>query len=221
LLAFISAAVGWLRQEGDLFPAPPEVILAGSVAEATAAVARCERAGAPINVAIVDLGLGPGKPSGLGVIELLERAAVPAAVYTDYGEGARRLMFVYAAFAWYRPAALLPKSHFSVSAASEDTGRAFASAVARICARQPVNPELTAHFRPAIGRKWQFERVLSSRDDLLKWRAFVTYSQTTAVAASLGLSRRTIENWLADKYDAVWELLQHASKYMDVADAWI
>ncbi len=220
LLAFISAAVGWLRQESDRFPAPPEVVTAGSVAEAAAAVAHCERSGTPINVAIVDLGLGPGKPSGLGVIELLEKAGIPVAVYTDYSEGARRLMFVYAAFAWYKPVTLLPKSHYSATD-SGDTALAFASDVARTYARQPVNPELTSHFRPTSGCEWPFKRVLSSRDDLDKWRAFVTFSQTTAVAASLKRSPKTIENWLTAKYEAVWDLLQHASKYMDMTYAGI
>src|SRR5215469_8381334 len=106
VLAFISAAAGWLHQEGDRFPSPPQVIPAGSVAEANAAVEHCARSGTPINVAIVDLGLGPGKPSGLGAIDLLQKAGIPVAVYTEYSEGIRRLMFVYAAFSWYKPVAL-------------------------------------------------------------------------------------------------------------------
>jgi len=221
VLAFISAAAGWLRQERDRFPAPPEVIPAGSVAEASAAVEHCARAGAPINVAIVDLGLGPGKPSGLGAVDLLEEAGIPVAVYTEYSEGIRRLMFVYAAFSWYKPVALLPKSHFTAIMGLDHAARAFARDIACIYDRQMSGPNLAAYFRPSLGREWPFERVLSSRSDLLKWRAFVTYSQTAGVAASLGLHPKVIEKWLVTKYDAAWELLQHASKYMDTTYAGI
>jgi hypothetical protein len=221
-LAVVSAAASWLHQESDRFPAQPEVIPAGSVAEAAAAMDRCERSGAPINVAIVDLGLGPGKPSGLGILDLLDKADIPAAVYTDYTEGARRLMFVYAAFSWYKPVALLPKSHFSASMGLENAARAFARDVVRIYGRQAVTPDLAAYFRPTPSREWPFERVLSSRDDLLRWRAFVTYSQTSGVAASFGLRQpKAIERWLAAKYDAVWTLLRHASKHIDITDAGI
>lgn len=47
VLAFISAAAGWLDEESDRFPAPPEVIPAGSVAEAAAVVNNCARYGNP------------------------------------------------------------------------------------------------------------------------------------------------------------------------------
>jgi CheY-like chemotaxis protein len=221
VLAFISAATRWLEQESDRFPAPPMVIAAGSVTEAAAAVKDCARSGTPINVAIVDLGLGPGQPSGLGAIDLLEKAGIPVAVYTEYGEGTRRLMFVYAAFSWYKPVALLPKSHFTANMGVDRAARTFASDITRISDRQAPGPNLAAYFRPSPSREWPFDRVLSSRSDLLKWRAFVTYSQTAGVAASLGLHPKVIEKWLAAKYDAVWELLQHASKHMDTTYAGI
>jgi DNA-binding XRE family transcriptional regulator len=67
-----------------------------------------------------------------------------------------------------------------------------------------------------LGRERPFEKVLSSPADFLKWRAFVTYSQSAGVAASLGLHRKTIEKWLVDKYGPVWELLQDASKQIDI-----
>jgi hypothetical protein len=221
VLAFVSAAAGWLDEESDRFPAPPEVIPAGSVAEAAAVVQNCARSGNPIDVAIVDLGLGPGKPSGLGAIDLLEKAGIPAAVYTEYSEGTRRLMFVYAAFTWYRPVALLPKSHFSANMGLDHAARTFARDVARIYHRQAPDPNLAAYFRPRPSREWPFEKVLSGRSDLLKWQAFVTHSQTAGVAASLGLHPKVIEKWLAVKYDAVWELLHHASKYIDITYAGI
>ena len=192
-----------------------------SVAEAAEAVERCARSGAPIDVAIVDLGLGPGKPSGLGAIDLLESAGIPVAVHTDYSEGTRRLMFVYAAFSWYDPVALLPKPRFNSGMDLDRAARDFASDIARIHQRQAPAPDVAAHFRPRPGRERPFERVLSSPADLLKWRAFVTQSQTAGVAASLGLSHRTIENWVMAKYDVVWELLQDASNLIDITYAGI
>jgi len=101
-------AASCLRQEAELFPATPDIIQACSVAEAAAAINDCAQSGTTIHAAVVDLGLGPRQPSGLGVIDLLENAGVPVAIWTDWAEGAKRLMFVYAAFSWYSPVALLP-----------------------------------------------------------------------------------------------------------------
>lgn len=220
-LSFIEAAASWLQQGSDQLPASARVIPAGSVAEASAAIQQCERTGLPIHVAIVDLGLGPGQPSGLGAIDLLERAGVPVAVHTDFREGARRLMFVYAAFSWYHPVALLPKRDFSPGLNRGRAARDFARDIVAIHRRQAPYPDVASHFRPPRGRDWPFNQVLSSSADLEKWRALVTYSNTAGVAASLGRSRKAIETWLSLKYMPVWELLQHASAHMDVTDAGI
>jgi hypothetical protein len=218
-LHVISAAAGWLYQGSDRLPAPPIVIPASSVAEAAAAVERGSRSGAPIDVAIVDLGLGPGKPSGLGAIDLFEKAGIPVAVHTDYDDGINRLMFVYAAFSWYRPVALLPKPRYNSGMDLDRVARDFASDIARIHDGQAPVPDLAAHFRPRLNCERPFERVLSSRADFLKWRAFVTLAKSVGVAASLGLERHTIENWVKEQYGFVWELLNDASNVMDITYA--
>src|SRR5207302_4935615 len=88
-LEYITCATYWLHQGADLLPARPDVIPVASVAEAAAVVKHCSSSGRAINAAIVDLGLGPRQPSGLGVIDLLDKAGVPVAVWTDWREGAR------------------------------------------------------------------------------------------------------------------------------------
>jgi hypothetical protein len=218
-LGYITCATSWLHQGADLLPARPDVIQAGSVAEAAAAVKHCVTSGITINAAIVDLGLGPRQPSGLGVIDLLDQVRVPVAVWTDWSEGARRLMFVYAAFSWYKPVALLPKARFTAGTNGDRAARDFAGNVARIYRREALSPDLAAYFRPRQDREWPFEQVLSSRADLQKWQAFVTYSQTAAVAAHLKLRPRSIDNWLVEKYEPVWRLLDHASRLMEIDDA--
>jgi transcriptional regulator with XRE-family HTH domain/CheY-like chemotaxis protein len=220
-LSFIEAAASWLEQGTDQLPAPAKVIPAGSVAEASEALKQCDRDGTPIQVAIVDLGLGPGQPSGLGVIDLLEKAKIPVAVHTDFREGAQRLMFAYAAFFWYRPVALLLKQNFSPGMSRDRTARDFARDIVSIHRRQAPHPDIASHFRPPLGRDWPFNQVLSSRSDLQKWRALVAYSSTAALVAYLGLSRSTIENWLSSKYVPVWQLLQHASRYINIDNAGI
>ena len=218
-LESITCATSWLHQGADLLPAHPDVIRAGSVAEAAAQVKQCALAEKTINAAIVDLGLGPRQPSGLGVIDLLDKAGVPAAVWTDWGEGARRLMFVYAAFSWYNPIALLPKARFTAGTNADRVAQDFARDITRIHRREALDPDISDYFRPKEGAVWPFGKVLSSRADLLKWRAFVTYSQTAAVAAQLRLSKKSIDNWLVEKYTPVWELLGHASTHMEIDDA--
>jgi hypothetical protein len=215
----ITSATDWLCRGADLLPAPPEIIPAGSAAEAAAAVRHCLQSGTTIDAAIVDLGLGPRQPSGLGVIDLLEKAGIPAAIWVDWSEGCRRLMFVYAAFTWFKPVALLPKAKFYSSEDADRAARDFVRDIVRICYRQAPAPDLAAYFRPRYGRDWPFAQVLSSEADLSKWRAFLAYSQTAAIAAHLRLTPKTIDKWLADKYGPVWSLIQHASKYMDVTDA--
>jgi hypothetical protein len=218
-LEYMTSATSRLHQGADLLPARPDVIQAGSVAEAAAAVKHCVTSGITIHAAIVDLGLGPRQPSGLGVIDILEQVRVPVAVWTDWSEGARRLMFVYAAFSWYKPVALLPKARFTAGIDEDRVARDFARDIARIYRREAISPDLAAHFRPRQGCEWPFEQVLSSRADLQKWQAFVTYSQTAAVAAHLKLRPRSIDNWLVEKYGPVWRLLDHASTWMEIDDA--
>ena len=191
----------------------------GSVAEAAAQVKQCVLAEKTINAAIVDLGLGPRQPSGLGVIDLLDKVGVPAAVWTDWSEGARRLMFVYAAFSWYNPVGLLPKARFTAGTNADRVARDFARDITRIHRREALDPDISDYFRPRQDAAWPFGKVLSSRADLLKWKAFVTYSQTAAVAAQLRLSKKSIDNWLVEKYTPVWELLGHASEHMEIDDA--
>jgi hypothetical protein len=218
-LSYITCATDWLCRGADLLPAPPDIIPAGSVAEAATAVKHCLESGTTIDAAVVDLGLGPRQPSGLGVIDLLENAGVPAAIWVDWGEGCRRLMFVYAAFSWYKPVALLPKAKFHSTADADRAARDFVRDIVRIHHRQAPTPDLAAYFRPRHGRDWPFAQVLSSEADLSKWQAFLAYSQIAAVATHLHLSPKTIDNWLTEKYGPVWKLLQHASRYMDVSDA--
>jgi hypothetical protein len=216
-LAELTAATDWLHRGVDLLPAPPDVITAGSAAEAAAAIKHSVRSGAVIGAAIVDPGLGPRQPSGLGVIQLLAQTGVPAAVWTDWGEG-RRLMFVYAAFTWYQPVGLIPKGRVTQGAGGDRAARDFARNIVRIHRREPLTPDLAAYFRPTLGREWPFEQILSTPADLRNWRAFCAYSQTAAVAAHVGLRPRVIDKWLTEKYEPVWKIIDHASKYMEIND---
>src|SRR5690348_1331149 len=146
-LTELTAATDWLYRGADLLPAPPDIVTAGSAAEAAAAIKHCVRSGTVIKAAIVDLGLGPRQPSGLGVIQLLAQAGVPVAVWTDWGEG-RRLMFVYAAFTWYQPVALMPKARVTKGAGVDRAARDFARDIVRIHRREALIPDLAAYFRP-------------------------------------------------------------------------
>jgi len=217
-LSEITAAATWLREGAGLLPAPPQVIPAGSVAEAAAVVRRCKASKTPINAAVVDLGLGPRQPSGLGAIRLLQETGVPVAVWTDWSERGGRLMFVYAAFTWYAPIALMPKARSTGGVGMERAARSFAGDISRVCRHEALAPDISAYFRPREGREWPFHHVLSSPADLRNWRALLTYSQTSAVAAHLGLSPRVIDRWLAEKYEAVRSLIEHASVYMEIDD---
>jgi len=217
-LSEITAAAAWLHQGADQLPASPEIIPAGSAAEAAAAVTSGVATGTPINAAVVDLGLGPRQPSGLAVLKLLDDAGIPSAVWVNWGDRGGRLMFVYAAFTWYKPVALMPKAKSTPGAARDTAPQDFARNIARISRGESPSPDISSHFRPRQGCAWPFSRVLSSPADLRNWRAFLTYSQTAAIAHHLGIGPGAIDKWLAEKYDEVWKLIDHASVYMEVDD---
>jgi hypothetical protein len=127
-------------------------------------------------------------------------------------------MFVYAAFTWYTPIALMPKSRSTPGADRDAAVRDFARNIARIHRSERLTPDLSAYFRPRQGREWPFNQVLSTATDLRNWRALLTYSQTAAVAEHLGLKAKAIDKWLTEKYDAVWKLIEHASAQMEIDD---
>lgn len=200
-----------LRESGDRLPAPAEIVYADDVARVRDLVVT----GGPFSAALIDLGLGPNKVSGLGAIDILEKADVPVAVHSDYKENIDRLLFVYAAFAWYRPLALIPKVGYSPGADLGAWRNKFASDLSSICRRQTLIPDLAAPFRP--GRRYQrpFERLITSRQDLDKWVMFVRHAQTRAVATNLDLQPKHVEKWVAAKYDILWELLSEAGEVMN------
>jgi hypothetical protein len=205
--AFAFAIDGMLRSAPELLPRPPEIVPARDVAAVEALLAR----GVHFDVAIVDLGLGAGARSGLGAVSALEACGVPLAIHTDYQEATRRLMFIYAAFTWYRPIALMPKTETSPGRDLRTVQRDFARNVAAVAQRIAPSPDQAAPFRPRIGRDDPFSRVLNTPEDLRNWQMFVNYSSTAAVARAANVSAKTIEKFVAAKYEPVADLLTAAT----------
>lgn len=200
-----------LRDAGDHLPAPAEIVYADNVTRVRDLVA----AGGSFSAALIDLGLGPNRVSGLGAIDILEKAHVPVVVHSEYKETIDRLMFVYAAFAWYRPLALIPKVGYAPGADLPGWRRKFASDLSLICRGKTLAPDLAAPFRPGRRQQRPFERIITSRQDLDKWMMFVGHAQTRTVATSLKLQPKHVEKWVAAKYDVLWELLAEAGEVMN------
>ena len=210
--AYAFAIDSFLMKASDLLDGPAEVVYAEDVDQ----VRRYLDDGAEFAVAIIDLGLGPTKESGLGAISLMETAGVPTAVHSEYQEATRRLMFLYAAFTWFSPLALIPKVGFTPG--DHDLPRKFVSQLVQIRDGKTPLPDLAKALRsnPHVVNR-AFDRIITSSEDLDKWRMFVQYSRTKDVAASLNLSNKRIENWTREKYSITWELLRDAKNFMDTS----
>ncbi|HEY3718386.1 MAG TPA: hypothetical protein VGL39_28005 [Jatrophihabitantaceae bacterium] len=206
-----------LRLGRSSLPGPAQVRAASSVREVVELIDAGER----FDVAIIDLGLGARQPSGLGAIHVLgQRTDTRIAVHTDYHEQTRRLLFLYAAFTWYDPVALLPKTGDAPGRDRAAVATDLAAKIAMINRGQSPHPDLAIPFRARLGKERAFERILKTHEDLDKWIAFVEYSNITDVARALHLGRKTVENWVRSKYDATQALLNDAeAAKIDVTDA--
>jgi hypothetical protein len=205
-----------LRRSEEFSSMSARVLLCGTVDDVEMII----KSGEEIDVAIIDLGLGNAQRSGLGAVAPLQERGVSVAIHTDHQEQTRRLLFLYAAFYWFRPVALLAKTGLIPGQSREQMVKRFARDINDIYhGRIPAN-DLAAPFRPRKGHRNLLDAVIGTREDLRNWHAFVHYSSTKAVASALMLSDRTVENWVARKYDAIVEILHAAdAARMDVGGA--
>lgn len=162
----------------------------------------------PIDVALVDLGLGAGRPSGLGVIRLLheQRPGVPIAVHADLSENGSRLLLTFAAFRWFGDdvAALLPKA-----GDGGDMVTFYADAVAALRDRTPVANDWARTFRrPATGTDW-FKELINTPADLQNLQLFARYEKWDEMAAASGKKVSTLKSWTDGKVEAIAALIEN------------
>jgi CheY-like chemotaxis protein len=140
--------------------------------------------------------LDPGGDSGLLALRLLEKAGVPVVIYSAAAEN-NRLLFLLAAFQFFRPRGLVPKG--ASSAEIQKLVRAVESDM------WPDFPAAECYRPPAVGMS-KLDRLIIRPSCLPIWRALAEYTSRTAIAEAAGVSASKVDDFLIEHYDIVMEL---------------
>ncbi|MCM3922917.1 hypothetical protein ND748_14760 [Frankia sp. AiPs1] len=146
------------------------------------------------DLAFVDMNYGKRvRESGLTALRLLAEHHIPAVVYWNKPED-NRALFVLAAFQFFRPLALVPKTMSSAE---------IRKVVDTLAAGQPYETPDLALYRPPVGRASLLDRLVPTSGDLLIWRALTVFAGRTEVAREAHFSLRRVDNFLRDRFEAM------------------
>lgn len=134
--------------------------------------------------------------TGLFALRLLDWAHVPAVIYAADDED-NRVLFLLAAFRFYRPWALLSK---------RASGAEIRKLVATIdSGARPESPAMRRYQPPARGTSI-LDRLIVRAGDIPIWRALATQSDRNAIAEVTGVSRSKVDSFLNEYSDVVAEI---------------
>jgi CheY-like chemotaxis protein len=146
------------------------------------------------DLAFVDINYGKRvRESGLTALRVLAEHDTPAVVYWSSPED-NRALFVLAAFQFFRPLALVPKT---MSRAE------IRSVVDTLAAGQPCETPDAARYRPASQGPSLLDRLVPTSGDLTIWRALTVFAGRQEVAREAHFSPRRVDNFLRDRFDAM------------------
>jgi CheY-like chemotaxis protein len=148
-------------------------------------------------LAFVDLDFRrQSKKTGLFALRLLDRARVPAVIYAADDED-NRVLFLLAAFRFYRPWALVSKRASGAKirklAATIDSGA------------RPDSSAMQRYQPPAKGISI-LDRLIVRAGDIPIWRALATQSDRNAIAEVTGVSRSKVDSFLNEHFAVVAEI---------------
>ncbi|HLK00874.1 MAG TPA: hypothetical protein VKU39_13330 [Streptosporangiaceae bacterium] len=134
--------------------------------------------------------------SGLLALRLLDEAGVPALIYSADEED-NRLLFLLAAFQFYEPLALVPKS-----ASSADI-RAIICTIG-----SGARPDTAAarRYKPPRPGVPLLNRLIVRLGDLPLWQAIAEHTDRFAIAEAVQMSRSKVDDFLAEHFDIVGEI---------------
>jgi DNA-binding NarL/FixJ family response regulator len=150
------------------------------------------------DIAFVDMDFGrSSQGSGLTALHQVAARGMHAVIYSADSEE-NRLLYLLAAFQFYRPLALLAKD------ASGDAIRALLQAAAD--GREPAAAVAGGQYRPPAGALSWLDRLIHNPTDLAIWQQLTYFSERSAVALAAGFSARTVDVFLDRQLDTVLEL---------------
>jgi hypothetical protein len=148
-------------------------------------------------LAFVDLDFRrQSRKTGLFALRLLHRAAVPAVIYAADDED-NRVLFLLAAFRFYRPWALVSKR-----ASGEEVRKLVATIES---GARPESPAMHRYEPPPRGIPI-LDRLIVRAGDLPLWRALATQSDRNAIAEVTHVSRSKVDSFLNEHSAVVAEI---------------
>jgi DNA-binding NarL/FixJ family response regulator len=172
--------------------------------------------GPRFDLALVDINFGPGCPTGLTAMRILDELSPDTKIVIESTDEERnRLLFLMASFAFFKPLALLSK------ASSMEAMRALIDAVAQgtltgsgfagpgfagpvfadpggALVQQPSSP-----VHRLIRNSWCLDELMRTRTDLMLWRALARFDKRGEVARASHVDERTVDRFTASKCQVV------------------
>jgi hypothetical protein len=134
--------------------------------------------------------------SGLFALRLLDRANVPAVIYAADDED-NRILFLLAAFRFYRPWTLVSK---------RASGAGIRKLVATIESGARPDPSATHRYQPPPRGIPILDRLIVRAGDIPIWRALATQSDRNAIAEVTNVSRSKVDSFLNERSAVVAEI---------------
>jgi DNA-binding NarL/FixJ family response regulator len=134
--------------------------------------------------------------TGLFALRLLDRADVPAVIYAADDED-NRVLFLLAAFRFYRPWALVSK---------RASGAEIRKLVTTIESGARPDSSAMRRYQPPNRGIPILDRLLVRASDIPIWRALATQSDSNAIAEVTNVSRSKVDHFLSEYFDVVAEI---------------
>jgi CheY-like chemotaxis protein len=157
--------------------------------------------GDPFDLALVDINFGPGAPTGLTAMRILQDLSPDTKIVIESTDEERnRLLFLLASFAFFEPLGLMSK------ASSSAEMRALIDAIDRGELAGPglaQADETLSHALSPVQRLVRnagvLDQLIRNGTDLMLWRAVVRFDKRGEVARAAHVDERTVDRFTAAK----------------------
>jgi DNA-binding NarL/FixJ family response regulator len=161
--------------------------------------------GEPFDLALIDINFGPGVPTGLTAMRILQDLSPETKIIIESTDEERnRLLFLLASFAFFEPLALMSK------ASSTEEMRALIDAVDQ---GDPAGPGFARPARTLshgqspvqrlIANEGLLDELIRNATELMLWRALVRFDRRGEVARASHVDERTVDRFIAAKSQVV------------------
>ena len=159
----------------------------------------------PFDLALVDINFGPGVPTGLTAMRILQDLSPETKIVIESTDEERnRLLFLLASFAFFEPLGLMSK------ASSSEDMRTLIDAIDRGDLAGPglLRPPgtLSAALSPVqrlVRNVGLLDELIRNGTDLILWRAVVRFDKRGEVARASHVDERTVDRFIAAKSHVV------------------